>query len=77
MLTYYAKKPAQFLTERAFNENPGDYLLSHAATRAVPLAQRGLTSVFGMGTGVTLSTESPEKLQRSDISCNQAGFQIL
>jgi hypothetical protein len=43
--------------------NPGDFLLSHAATRAVPSAPRGLTSVFGMGTGVTLSTESPENLK--------------
>ena len=41
--------------------NPGDFLLSHAVTRAVPSAPTGLTSVFGMGTGVTLSTKSPEK----------------
>ena len=40
--------------------NPGNYLVSHAVARAVPSAQRGLTSVFGMGTGVTLPTESPE-----------------
>src|SRR5579863_5182172 len=32
---------------------PGDDLLSHAVTHAVPLALEGLTSVFGMGTGVT------------------------
>jgi hypothetical protein len=32
--------------------NPGNDLLSHAATRAVPWALEGLTSVFGMGTGV-------------------------
>ena len=31
---------------------PGGYLLSHAVTSAVPSAQEGLTSVFGMGTGV-------------------------
>lgn len=29
----------------------GDYLISHTVTRAVPSAQRGLTSVFEMGTG--------------------------
>ena len=29
----------------------GDHLISHTVTRAVPSAQRGLTSVFGMGTG--------------------------
>ena len=40
--------------------NPGGFLLSHAVARAVPSAPRGLTSVFGMGTGVTLSTQPPE-----------------
>jgi hypothetical protein len=43
--------------------NPGDFLLSHTVTRAVPSAPTGLTSVFGMGTGVTLSTKSPENLR--------------
>src|SRR5271163_1680841 len=37
----------------------GDHLISHTLTRAVPSAQRGLTSVFGMGTGVTLVVNSP------------------
>ena len=41
--------------------NPGGFLLSHTVARAVPSAPRGLTSVFGMGTGVTLSTQPPEK----------------
>ncbi len=31
--------------------NAGDHLISHTVSRAVPSAQRGLTSVFGMGTG--------------------------
>jgi hypothetical protein len=35
--------------------NAGNHLRSHTLTRAVPSAQRGLTSVFGMGTGVTLA----------------------
>ena len=39
----------------AFNKIPGGDLLSHTAARAVPSALRGLTSVFGMGTGVTPS----------------------
>jgi hypothetical protein len=43
----------------SFN-NPGDFLLSHTVSRAVPSAPAGLTSVFGMGTGVTLPTKSPE-----------------
>jgi hypothetical protein len=47
---------------RASLNNPGDFLLSHTVTRAVPSAPAGLTSVFGMGTGVTLPTKSPEKL---------------
>ena len=38
-----------------FQFNPGSDLRSHAVTRAVSSAQRGLTSVFGMGTGVTLA----------------------
>src|SRR4051794_39456816 len=56
------KKPARAYHSRGLSIkfNPGDFLLSHAATRAVPSAPRGLTSVFGMGTGVTLSTQSPE-----------------
>jgi len=37
----------------------GDHLISHTLTRAVPSAQRGLTSVFGMGTGGTLAVNSP------------------
>ncbi len=42
--------------------NAGDHLRSHTLTRAVPSAQRGLTSVFGMGTGVTLAVYSPANL---------------
>ena len=36
-----------------YNNNPGSDLLSHAVTHAVPSAVESLTSVFGMGTGVT------------------------
>jgi hypothetical protein len=39
---------------------PGDDLLSHTLARAVPSARRGLTAVFGMGTGVSPSPKSPE-----------------
>ncbi len=38
---------------RAREINPGDDLLSRTVTRAVPWALEGLTTVFGMGTGVT------------------------
>ena len=60
------QKPAQGFVNRAGffvkNKSGGD-LLSHAATHAVPSALRGLTTVFGMGTGVTLSTKPPENLK--------------
>ena len=39
--------------------NLGNVLLSHTVTHAVPSALKGLTSVFGMGTGVTPSLWSP------------------
>ena len=51
----------------------GDHLISHTLTRAVPSAQRGLTSVFGMGTGGTLVVNSPasfRKMRRSAIVHN-------
>ena len=39
----------------------GSNLLSHTVTSAVPSALRGLTSVFEMGTGVSLSLWPPSK----------------
>jgi hypothetical protein len=41
----------------------GSDLLSHPAARAVPSAQKSLTSVFGMGTGVTSLLSPPKKGQ--------------
>ena len=38
----------------------GGDLLSRAVTSQVPSALKGLTSVFGMGTGVTPSLSPPE-----------------
>jgi hypothetical protein len=38
---------------------PGSDLLSHAVTSAVPSALEGLTSVFGMGTGVAPPASPP------------------
>jgi hypothetical protein len=35
------------------NKETDTVLLSHAANRAVPSAIQGLTSVFGMGTGIS------------------------
>ena len=45
-----AKKPSRRMAF-LLDINAGDYLISHTVTRAVPSAQRGLTSVFEMGTG--------------------------
>lgn len=38
-----------------WSDYPGDDLLSHTVTHAVPSALKGLTSVFGKGTGVSPS----------------------
>src|SRR5690349_4874319 len=60
-----AKSPLEKNSRAGFwLNNPGDFLLSHAVSRAVPSAPAGLTSVFGMGTGVTLPTKSPENFQK-------------
>ena len=40
----------------------GNDLLSHTLSRAVQSAQRGLTAVFGMGTGGTPAVRSPTSL---------------
>ena len=42
--------------------DPGNDLLSHTVTRAVPSALEGLTSVFGMGTGVSPPLQPPGKM---------------
>src|SRR5207302_250012 len=41
---------------------PGGDLLSRAVARAVPSALKGLTTVFGMGTGVTPPASPPRNL---------------
>jgi hypothetical protein len=43
-------------------KKPGSDLLFHAVTSIVPLAQMGLTSLFGMGRGVTPSVLPPGKI---------------
>ena len=47
--------PAWSEPEGALVRRTGGDLLSHTVTRAVPSAQKSLTSVFGKGTGVTSS----------------------
>ena len=44
--------------------NAGNDLRSHTLSRAVPSALRGLTSVFGMGTGGTPAVRSPTTRSR-------------
>src|SRR6266403_6303291 len=70
------RKPAQVTLSGLRSNNPGGFLLSHAVARAVPSAPRGLTSVFGMGTGVTLSTQPPENCF-SNLSISNCGSRAL
>ena len=56
------KSPAEFYFDWAKN-NPGDDLLSHRVTSAVPSALEDLTSEFGMVSGVAPPLSSPEKKQ--------------
>ena len=44
---------------RSKKKGAGNDLLSHAASRAVPSALEGLTSEFGMGSGMALPVWSP------------------
>ncbi len=46
----------------------GNDLLSHTLSRAVQSARRGLTSVFGMGTGVSPAVRSPASSARAGSS---------
>ena len=50
-----SKKPSAISQRWAsFGNTPGSDLLSHAVSHTVPSTVAGLTSVFGMGTGVAL-----------------------
>ncbi len=51
----------------------GGVLLSHAVSHAVPSALKSLTSVFGMGTGVT-SLLSPPKNRK--IQTDNTGYAL-
>ena len=53
---------------------PGSDLLSHAVTSAVPSALEGLTSVFGMGTGVAPPATPPGTLQRDRAACARSAI---
>src|SRR5581483_4913489 len=51
---YTKKARCRFHNSGLRRDNAGSDLLSHTVSHAVPSAVSGLTSVFGMGTGVTL-----------------------
>ena len=57
------------MLSEAFEEKAGDVVLSHTISRAVPSALRGLTTVFGMGTGVTLAVKPPTKKNKGLDRC--------
>ena len=59
------KSPSSKVRRRAQKENSGSVLLSHTVTHVVPSALEGLTSVFGMGTGVAPPL-SPPKREKDD-----------
>ena len=52
--------PRAFARGLCFSINPGGDLLSQGVYPQVPSARAGLTSVFGMGTGVTPPLWPPE-----------------
>ena len=58
-MCYKRHQPIQNLDGLMIIKNPGNDLLSHAPTHAVPSAQQVLTTLFGMGRGVTPAIESP------------------
>ena len=55
------KQKGSRFPESPLNEFPGDVLLSHAVYREVPSGLKGLTAMFGMGTGVAPSLKPPGK----------------
>ena len=60
---------------RGFQNKPGNVLLSRGLATEVPSTLKGLTAVFGMGTGVAPSVKSPEiflHLSYSELQKTQA-----
>ena len=61
-ISYKAKKNPRHRLRLFFVES-GNVLLSQVVSNQVPSALKGLTSVFGMGTGGSLSPLSPENCE--------------
>ena len=57
------KRSCLFLVRQPLFMESGNVLLSQVVSNQVPSALKGLTSVFGMGTGGSLSPLSPENCQ--------------
>jgi hypothetical protein len=60
-----ARGACELARARALGIDPGGVLLSHTVTRAVPSALEGLTTEFGMGSGVALPPLPPGNLRRA------------
>ena len=54
----------------------GDDLLSHTLSRAVQSALRGLTSVFGMGTGISHAVKSPASLTWARLTAGRSALSV-
>ena len=52
-LTIVKKQKKETLFRESLKIETGSYLVSHTVASAVPSAYKSLTSVFGMGTGVS------------------------
>lgn len=59
--SYIDKKIAQLVSQLGLKKRAGVVLLSHTVTRAIPSPQAGLTSEFGMGSGVAPLLKTPAK----------------
>ncbi len=57
-----------------FSNNPGDFLLSQGVSPQVPSASAGLTSLFGMGRGVSPPVKSPETLCNWSVRTPRSAF---
>ena len=57
--THTHRKAPVLSERRLFSKNAGDYLFFRGLVPQVPSAMEGLTTVFGMGTGVPPPVSSP------------------
>jgi len=60
-LAFGQKKTSVSFPTEVSQKKAGVVLLSHTVTRAIPSPQEGLTSEFGMGSGVAPLLKTPAK----------------